>query len=103
MARRIIVTVLVAFVATAATALPAAGQTVVKVGVVNSYSGFLAQPGDEMDKGFTLYIKEHSRDLPPGVEVELIRRDDTANPDVGKRLAQELITREHVQILMGVV
>jgi branched-chain amino acid transport system substrate-binding protein len=32
-----------------------------------------------------------------------VRRDDTANPEVAKRLAQELITREHVQLLTGVI
>ena len=30
-------------------------------------------------------------------------RDDTSNPEVGKRLAQELITRDHVQLLTGVI
>src|SRR6266699_127601 len=43
------------------------------------------------------------KDLPPGVKSELIRRDDTAAPEVGKRMAQELITRERVQILLGVI
>jgi branched-chain amino acid transport system substrate-binding protein len=57
-----------------------------------------------MDKGASLYLKLHEKDLPPGVQVELVKRDDTSsNADVGKRLAQELITREHVAILAGVV
>src|SRR5258708_23260430 len=57
-----------------------------------------------MDKGFSLYAKTHEKDLPPGVKIELIRRDDTSDkPDVGKRLAQELITRDRVQILTGLV
>src|SRR5579864_2819695 len=81
----------------------AAAQTVVKVGVINSYSGFLAQPGDELEKGLSLYLKEHGKDLPAGVSIELIRRDDAAAPDVGKRVAQELIAREHVQFLTGVI
>src|SRR6516162_9550710 len=80
----------------------AVAQTV-KIGVINSSSGFTAQAGDEMEKGINLYVKTHEKDLPLGVKVELIRRDDTAAPDVGKRVAQELITRERVQILLGVV
>jgi branched-chain amino acid transport system substrate-binding protein len=57
-----------------------------------------------MDKVLSLYAKLHERDLPPGVSIELVRRDDTSNaPEVGRRLAQELVTREHVQILAGVV
>ncbi|HEX9464098.1 MAG TPA: ABC transporter substrate-binding protein [Alphaproteobacteria bacterium] len=84
-------------------AAPAGAQTV-KIGVITSYSGFLAQLGDSMDKGFSLYAKTHEKDLPPGVKIELIRRDDTSDkPDVGKRLAQELITRDRVQILTGLV
>ena len=86
----------------AAATAPASAQTV-KIGVINSYSGFVAQIADEMQKGIDLYVKDHTKDLPPGVKVELIRRDDTSKPDVGKRLAQELIARDHVQLLTGVI
>jgi branched-chain amino acid transport system substrate-binding protein len=80
----------------------ASAQTI-KIGIINSYSGFLAQAGDEMQKGIDLYVKTHEKDLPPGVKVELVKRDDTAAPDVGRRVAQELITRDRVQLLAGVV
>ena len=81
----------------------ALAQTV-KIGVVLTYSGPSASLGDQIDKGLSLYVKEHEKDLPSGVKVELIKRDDTGpNPDVAKRLAQELITRDHVQVLAGVV
>jgi branched-chain amino acid transport system substrate-binding protein len=83
---------------------PAASAQTVKIGFVTSYSGFLAQAGDSMDKGASLYAKLHEKDLPPDVKIEIVRRDDTSsNPDVGKRLAQELITRDGVQILAGIV
>ena len=85
-----------------AAAFPASAQTV-KIGIVNSYSGFLAAPGDEMQKGMDLYAKEHMKDLPPGVSIEVIKRDDATNPEVGKRVAQELITRDKVNILLGVM
>jgi len=84
-------------------AFPAAAETVVKIGLINSYTGFVAEAADQAQKAIDLYFKEHERDLPPGVKIELIRRDDTSNPEVGKRLAQELITREHVQLLTGIV
>src|SRR5258707_11241602 len=83
--------------------LTAAAQTVVKVGLINSYTGFVAQAADQAQKAIDLYIKEHERELPPGVKLEIIRRDDTSNPEGGKRLAQELIAREHVQLLTGVI
>jgi branched-chain amino acid transport system substrate-binding protein len=78
-------------------------QTTVKIGVINSYSGAFAQAADEMQKGIDLYAKLHEKDLPDGVKVELVKRDDTSNPEVGKRLAQELITRDKVQALMGII
>lgn len=81
-------------------AAPALAETV-KIGIINSLSGFLAQGGDEMQKGIDLYQKEHEKDLPPGVTVELIKRDDTSEADVAKRIAQEMITRDHVQLLLG--
>src|SRR5437667_7317861 len=84
-------------------ALPAASaQTVVRIGNISSYSGFVAQAADQAQKAVDLYVKEHEKDLPPGVKLEIIRRDDTSNPEVGKRLSQELITREHVQLLTGI-
>jgi branched-chain amino acid transport system substrate-binding protein len=81
----------------------AMGQTV-KLGVIDSYSGPMAGVGEQLDRGIRLYMKEHENDLPPGVKLEIIRRDDTGpNPAVAKRLAQELITRDHVQLLAGAV
>jgi branched-chain amino acid transport system substrate-binding protein len=97
---RVFIAVLVAAVASLPTSLSA--QTV-KVGLINSYTGFVAQAADQGQKGSDLYFKEHEKDLPPGVKIELLKRDDTSNPDVGKRLAQELITRDRVQLLTGIV
>jgi branched-chain amino acid transport system substrate-binding protein len=100
--RRAAVALISAHAALVAT-FPAGADTVVKIGLINSYSGFVAQAADEAQKGIDLYLKEHERSLPPDVKIELVRRDDTSNPEVGKRLAQELITRERVQLLTGVV
>jgi branched-chain amino acid transport system substrate-binding protein len=83
---------------------PALAETTVKVGVINTYSGPLAATGDGIQRGIDLYIKLHPNELPAGVTIELIKRDDTGvNPEVAKRLAQELITHDKVQILTGVV
>jgi branched-chain amino acid transport system substrate-binding protein len=98
---RIAVSVLVMLAATGGASI-ASAQTI-KIGLINSYSGFLAQAGEQMQKGIDLYVKEHEKELPPGVKIEIVRRDDAATPDTGKRHAQELITRENVQLLMGIV
>ncbi len=81
----------------------AAAQTI-KVGLILTYSGFNASLGEYVDKGVSLYVKLHEKDLPPGVKLEIIRRDDGGpNPDQAKRLAQELITRDKVDFLAGVI
>jgi branched-chain amino acid transport system substrate-binding protein len=90
-----------AALAVAGSTVTASAQTI-KIGLINSYSGFLAHGGDQMQKGIDLYVKEHEKDLPPGVKIEIIKRDDAAAPETGKRVAQELITRDHVQLLVGV-
>src|SRR6185437_14650883 len=103
MKRATMITAVVATLAIGAFAAPAHAQTEIKIGFINSYSGFLAQPGDEMDKGVMLYKQLHDKDLPQGVKVTILKRDDTSTPEVAKRLAQELITRDHVQLLFGVI
>ena len=75
----------------------------VKVGVILPYSGPNAQLGQQVDRGFELYRKLHANEA-GGHEVEVIKRDSTGpKPDVAKRLATELITRDEVDILAGVV
>ena len=82
----------------------AAPAQTIKVGVINSYSGPFATLGDLMDKGMKLYMKLNADKLPPGVKVELVIRDDGGpNPDKAKQLAQELIVRDKVQFITGVV
>jgi branched-chain amino acid transport system substrate-binding protein len=86
----------------ALSSVPLAAQTV-KIGIINSYSGFVAQAADQMQKGIDLYVNLHEKDLPAGVKLDILKRDDTSKPDVGKRLAQELIARDQVNLLAGVV
>ncbi len=93
----------IAAFALAATAGQAAAQTV-KIGVISTYSGPTAAQGDQLDKGIKLFMKLNGSKLPAGVKVELVVRDDAgANPDNAKRIAQELIVRDKVQFLTGVV
>jgi branched-chain amino acid transport system substrate-binding protein len=94
----------IAAVAVAALSSTAALAQTVKLGIINTYSGPFAAVGEQLDRGIRLYMKQHEKDLPPGVKLEIIRRDDTGpNPEIAKRMAQELITRDKVQLLAGTV
>src|SRR5687768_1863309 len=76
----------------------------IKIGFITSYSGLNGNLGPYMERAVRLYIKQHEKELPPGVKIELITRDDTGpNPDKAKQLAQELIVRDKVDILAGVI
>jgi branched-chain amino acid transport system substrate-binding protein len=76
----------------------------VRIGIVNTFSGPQASFGEMTDRAFKLYLKLHEKELPPGVKVEMISRDDGGpNPDKAKQLAQDLIVRDKVNLLAGVV
>jgi branched-chain amino acid transport system substrate-binding protein len=85
------------------TALSASAQTV-KIGLINTYSGPMASNGDQIQKAVDLFMKQNESKLPAGVKIEIIKRDDTGiNPETAKRLAQELIVRDKVNLITGVV
>src|SRR6266498_5928863 len=93
---------LIACLAASLLASAAAAQTV-KIGVVNTFTGPQAVFGEMTDRAFKLYHKLHAKELPPGVKLEFLTRDDGGpNPDKAKQLAQELIVRDKVQLLAGV-
>jgi branched-chain amino acid transport system substrate-binding protein len=87
----------------AAVTLPVAGhaQGTVKIGVISAYSGQFADTAAQIDNGIKLYMKQHG-DTVAGKKIEVIRKDTGGpNPDVAKRLAQELVVRDNVDILAG--
>ena len=75
----------------------------IKIGVLFPYSGPNADLGDVADKALDLYVKLHAKDILPH-KVELIKRDE--GPPSGanaKTAATELITRDKVNLLFGVI
>ena len=80
-----------------------AGADTVKVGLILPYSGPFASLASIMDDAIKLWVKQNGESIGSN-KIEIIRRDSTgANPDVAKRLAQELITRDGVKMLTGFV
>src|SRR5215470_7436142 len=72
-----------------------------KVGFIASFSGNFADIGKQIENGIKAYMKEHG-DTVAGRKIEILKRDTTGPaPDVAKRLAQELVTRDKVDFLVG--
>jgi branched-chain amino acid transport system substrate-binding protein len=91
----------VAGLLTAAPVSSSQAQDTVKIGLIMAYSGQFADTAAQMDNAIKLYIKQHG-DTVAGKKIEIIRKDTGGpNPDVAKRLAQELIVRDKVDILAG--
>jgi branched-chain amino acid transport system substrate-binding protein len=86
---------------TAVLAAPADAQGVIKIGEVNSYK---AQPAflEPYKKGMELALEQiNAAGGVDGRKLELITRDDNANPADAVRVAEELMTREKVDVLAG--
>ena len=99
---RKITAALCGFVAAQFVAVAALAEDTVKVGLIMTYTGQFSDAAAQMDNGIKLYIKEHG-DVVAGKKIELIRKDDAGAPDAAKRLAQDLIVNDHVDILAGFV
>jgi branched-chain amino acid transport system substrate-binding protein len=74
----------------------------VKIGLIMTYTGQFTDAAAQMDNGIKLYMKQHG-DTVAGKKIEIIRKDDGGAPDVAKRLAQDLIVNDNVDILAGFV
>ncbi len=95
------VSLALAGLATVSFATLAQAQQPVKIGMIVSYTGQFADTGNQLDNGFKLYMKQKG-DTVAGRKVEVIRKDNGGiAPDVAKRLAQELVVRDKVDILGG--
>jgi branched-chain amino acid transport system substrate-binding protein len=73
-----------------------------KIGVMFSFSGDNARAGEGLNFGIAAFQKEHG-DTVAGRKVELIRRDTgQMSPETARRIAQELIINDHVDVIMGI-
>ncbi len=80
---------------------PSWAEDVVRVGVIGEFSGVFSIYGQQSRRAIELFQKEHG-DKVGNTRVEVLYRDTTGlNPEVSRRAAQELVTREHVQFLAG--
>jgi len=80
---------------------PVCGQATVKIGVIAEFSGPFADYGSQILGGMKTYLAQNG-DVFGGKKIEIVVKDTTgAAPDIAKRLAQETVTRDNVDILAG--
>ncbi len=83
-------------------ALGAHAADTIKIGLIASLSGPSAKSGEAITRGLTIAIDEiNEKGGILGKQVELVSRDDEANPGKGLVAARELIQREGVAVLFG--
>ena len=75
-------------------------QDTVKIGLIVSMTGQQASTGKQIKAAVDLYMREHG-DTVAGKKVQVILRDSASVPDNTKRLAQELIVNDRVNIIAG--
>jgi branched-chain amino acid transport system substrate-binding protein len=79
----------------------AASAQTIKVGLISEFSGPFADYGKQMENGIKAYMAVNG-DTVAGKKIEIITKDTTGpSPDVAKREAQELVTRDNVDFLVG--
>jgi branched-chain amino acid transport system substrate-binding protein len=91
----------IAAVACSALLTGAAGaQETVKIGLIISMTGQQASTGKQIKAAVDLYMKEHG-DTVAGKKIQVLLRDSGSVPDNTKRLAQELIVKDKVNVIAG--
>jgi len=77
-----------------------ADDNVFKIGLILPMTGQQASTGRQVEAAARLYMAQNG-DTVAGKKIQLIVKDDTTIPDVTKRLAQELVVNEKVNVLAG--
>ena len=71
-----------------------------KIGLILPLTGPFASTGKQIEAAVRLYMAQNG-DSVGGKKIELIVKDDTSTPDVTKRIAQEMVVNDKVNVLAG--
>jgi branched-chain amino acid transport system substrate-binding protein len=71
-----------------------------KIGLILPMTGPFTSTGKQVEAGVRFYLQQNGA-MAAGRKVQLILRDDGGVPDAAKRIAQELLVRDKVDILAG--
>jgi branched-chain amino acid transport system substrate-binding protein len=100
MQKRSIIRATVAAALLGASALALAQDNVFRIGLILPMTGPFASTGKQIEAAAKLYMAQNGASI-AGKKVELIVKDDTGTPDVTKRIAQELVVNDKVNVLAG--
>ena len=94
----------VTLVATAVLSLASLGAAAqdnkFKIGLIIPLTGPQSTTGIQIEAAARLYMAQNG-DTVAGKKIELIVRDDAATPDVTKRIAQELVVKDKINVMAG--
>jgi branched-chain amino acid transport system substrate-binding protein len=71
-----------------------------KIGLIIPLTGPQSTTGIQIEAAARLYMAQNG-DTVAGKKIELIVRDDAATPDVTKRIAQELVVKDKINVMAG--
>jgi branched-chain amino acid transport system substrate-binding protein len=71
-----------------------------KIGLILPMTGPFASTGKQIEAAVKLYVAQNGNTI-AGKKVEIILKDDTSAPDVTKRIAQEMVVNDQVNVLAG--
>jgi len=75
----------------------------IKIGIIDCYSGPPAMFCKEALNGFKLALNEINKKGVLGTKIEFTTRDTKFKVDIGLSMAKELVMRENVDILVGII
>lgn len=79
---------------------PALAQDTVRIGLILPMTGASSTTGKQAEAAIRLFMQQNGTTV-AGKKIELILKDDTGVADTTKRIAQELIVNDKVNVLMG--
>jgi len=95
-------TILAGVIAAAFIAAPASAQQKVKIGFISTFSGPQGVIGEDMKNSVELAL-DHLKRKVGGLDVEMFYGDDQVKPDVGKQVAEEMLKKNNVDFVSGVI
>jgi branched-chain amino acid transport system substrate-binding protein len=100
MLRRQFITATATLIAGGLASASAFAQDTVKIGFILPMTGPQQSTGRQISGAIKLFMQQNG-DTVAGKKIEIIIKDDAAVPDTSKRLAQELVVNDKVQMLAG--